>query len=45
MEQDDTKLQFDGSGNLRHLLSLKGLDDGLLTQILDDAESYLTAAG
>ena len=45
MEQDDTKLQFDNSGNLRHLLSLKGLDAALLTEILDDAQTYLTTPG
>jgi len=45
MEQDDTKLQFDENGNLRHLLSLKGLDANLLSGLLDDAEEYLTAPG
>jgi aspartate carbamoyltransferase catalytic subunit len=45
MEQDDTKLQFDANGNLRHLLSLKGFDASLLTELLDDAEQYLTAPG
>jgi aspartate carbamoyltransferase catalytic subunit len=45
MEQDDTKLQFDENGNLRHLLSLKRIDASLLTELLDDAESYLTAPG
>ena len=45
MEQDDTKLQFDQNGNLRHLLSLKGIDAALLTDLLDDAEAYLTTAG
>lgn len=45
MEQDDTKLQFDQNGNLRHLLSLKGIDATLLTELLDDAEGYLTAPG
>ena len=45
MEQDDTKLQFDKNGNLRHLLSLKGIDAALLTDLLDDAEAYLTTAG
>ena len=45
MEQDDTKLQFDENGNLRHLLSLKGIDATLLTELLDDAEGYLTASG
>lgn len=45
MEQDDAKLQFDENGNLRHLLSLKGIDATLLTELLDDAEGYLTAPG
>jgi aspartate carbamoyltransferase catalytic subunit len=45
MEQDDAKLQFDDNGNLRHLLSLKGIDATLLTELLDDAEGYLTAPG
>jgi len=45
MEQDDTKLQFDRNGNLRHLLSLKGIDATLLTGLLDDAEAFLTAPG
>jgi len=45
MEQDDTKLQFDKSGNLRHLLSLKGIDATLLTELLDEAETYLTPPG
>jgi aspartate carbamoyltransferase catalytic subunit len=45
MEQDDTRLQFNDQGNLRHLLSLKGLDQSLLTELLDAAENYLTAPG
>ena len=45
MEQDDTKLQFDENGNLRHLLSLKGITAALLTELLDEAENYLTAPG
>lgn len=45
MEQDDAKLQFDENGNLRHLLSLKGIDATLLTELLDEAEGYLTAPG
>ena len=45
MEQDDTKLQFDENGNLRHLLSLKGISADLLTALLDEAEEYLTAPG
>ncbi len=45
MEPDDTKLQFDNEGRLRHLLSLKGLSSTLLTKLLDDAEQYLSAPG
>ena len=45
MEQDDTQLQFDENGSLRHLLSLKGLDASLLTELLDQAEGFLTAPG
>ena len=45
MEQDDAKLQFDQYGNLRHLLSLKAIDATLLTELLDDAEDYLTDPG
>jgi len=45
MDLDDTQLQFDGQGNLRHLLSLQGIDKALLTEVLDDAESYLTEPG
>lgn len=45
MEQDDGTLQFDGKGNLRHLLSLRGLDASLLTELMDEAEAYLTAPG
>lgn len=45
MEQDDTQLQFDKNDNLRHLLSLKGLDSSLLTELLDEAEGFLTAPG
>ena len=42
---DEAALQLDANGNLRHLLTLKGLDKALLTDILDDAEAYLTAPG
>jgi len=45
MEQDDTQLQFDDNGNLKHLLSLKGLSATLLSDILNEAEGYLTAPG
>ena len=39
------RLQLDGNGNLRHLLTLKGLDKALLNEILDDATGYLTEPG
>ncbi|MDH3616684.1 MAG: aspartate carbamoyltransferase catalytic subunit [Gammaproteobacteria bacterium] len=42
---DEAALQLDADGNLRHLLTLKGLDKALLSDILDDAERYLTAPG
>ena len=42
---DEASLQLDADGKLRHLLTLKGLDKALLTDILDDAERYLTAPG
>ena len=42
---DEAALQLDANGNLRHLLTLKGLDKALLTDMLDDAEGYLTAPG
>lgn len=43
--QDEASLQLDANGNLRHLLTLKGLDKDLLVDILDDAEGYLTEPG
>ena len=42
---DEATLQLDAEGNLRHLLTLKGLDRELLIDILDDAEGYLTEPG
>jgi aspartate carbamoyltransferase catalytic subunit len=45
MELDDIRLQFDDAGDLRHLLSLKGLSAALLTELLDSAETYLTPPG
>jgi len=43
--QDEASLQLDANGNLRHLLTLKGLSKKLLADILDDAGKYLTAPG
>ena len=45
MQPDYSKLQFDNKGNLRHFLSLKGIGEELLTQLLEDAERYLTLPG
>lgn len=43
--EDESSLQLDKQGRLRHLLTLKGLEADMLTAILDDAQSYLTAPG
>ena len=45
LREDQATLQIDENGNLRHLLTLQGLDKGLLLDILDDAETYLTEPG
>jgi len=42
---NEAALQLDASGNLRHLLTLRGLEKALLTDILDDATGYLTESG
>ena len=42
---DEAELQLDANGNLRHLLTLKGLDKALLNDLLDDAAGYLTQPG
>lgn len=42
---DEATLQLDDKGELRHLLTLKGLDKDILIQLLDEAEQYLTAPG
>ena len=42
---DEAALQLDANGNLRHLLTLKGLDGALLNEILGDATAYLTEPG
>ena len=38
-------LQLDANGNLRHLLTLKGLARDLLTGLLDDAQRFVPAPG
>jgi len=42
---DESALQIDESGNLQHLLTLKGLDKTMLVEILDDAGHFLTKPG
>ena len=42
---NQASLQLDARGNLRHLLTLKGLEKDLLVELLDDAERYLRPAG
>ncbi len=44
-QDDETSLQLNADGSLRHLLTLKGLDRGLLIRLLDDAEQFLTPIG
>ena len=35
-----TNIQLDENGKLRHFLSIEGLDQTILTEILDTAESF-----
>lgn len=42
---DESELQLDPDGTLRHLLTLKGLDRELLVRLLDDAEEFLNEPG
>ena len=42
---DETGLQFSADGDLRHLLTLKGLDKSLLSELLDEAQQFVTAPG
>jgi aspartate carbamoyltransferase catalytic subunit len=43
--QDDSDLQLLAGGQLRHLLTLKGLDGAILTQLLDEAQAFLSPIG
>jgi aspartate carbamoyltransferase catalytic subunit len=38
-------LQFNSDGSLRHLLTLKGLGKGMLVELLDDAQRFVTQPG
>ena len=42
---DEAGLQLSPDGNLRHLLTLKGLNRALLIDLLDDAERFLRPMG
>jgi len=42
---DEASLQFNAKGELQHLLTLKGLDRGTLTQLLDDAQRFVSPVG
>ena len=42
---DDTKLQFDAAGRLKHLLTLRGLNRARITDLLDQSEQYLSPMG
>ena len=39
-----SNLQLDENGKLRHFLSIEGLDQSILTEILDTAESFTSVA-
>ena len=42
---DDTDLQFDAAGRLKHLLTLRGLNREQIAELLDRAEKFLSPAG
>jgi aspartate carbamoyltransferase catalytic subunit len=42
---NDADLQLSSDGRLRHLLTLRGLSKSLLTQLLDQSESFLSPMG
>jgi aspartate carbamoyltransferase catalytic subunit len=42
---DESSLQFDAAGRLRHLLTLKGLDRSTLTNLLDEAQCFVSPLG
>jgi aspartate carbamoyltransferase catalytic subunit len=42
---DEASLQFNTRGELQHLLTLKGLDRATLTQLLDEAERFVSPVG
>ncbi|MDH4125783.1 MAG: aspartate carbamoyltransferase catalytic subunit [Gammaproteobacteria bacterium] len=42
---DETSLQLNTDGELRHLLTLKGFGRGMLTELLDEAEQFVSRPG
>ena len=42
---DETSLQINADGELRHLLTLKGLDRAMLTGLLDEAQRFVSPPG
>ena len=42
---DEASLQLDAAGNLRHLLTLKGLDREILVELLDEAQRFVSVPG
>jgi len=42
---DEAALQLNEDGSLRHLLTLKGMDNALLVQLLDDAQRFVSPMG
>ncbi len=42
---DDAILQFNADGNMRHLLTLKGLDRACLTDLLDESQHFVSPLG
>jgi len=43
--ENQANLQLHADGNLRHLLTLKGLDRAMLIELLDDAERFVNQSG
>lgn len=42
---DEIELQFDSSGRLKHLLTLRGLNRSMITELLDRSEKFLSPMG
>jgi aspartate carbamoyltransferase catalytic subunit len=42
---DEVHLQLNAAGEMRHLLTLKGLDRATLTDLLDEAEQFVSPLG